>query len=162
MRDHAEKVVAIGNSAIGTNTLGVQVFIGLFAFARQQPREDPRGFGTLDLERLIRGLAVGQQNRVLDVALGLHGDGRRRITVVEQLIGLVARRAEDRVRFHPGALQDVVGLVLDEIAGRRDRAIALLAFVTQAVVGLFALWGELGGIDGALTLAPIATIELKT
>jgi len=132
------------------------VLVGLFAFGRQQLREDPGGFGTLDLKRLIRGRAIGEQRRILDVALRLHGDGRRRrrITVVQQLIGLVARRAKDCIRLQPGAFQDFVGLVLDEIAAGSDRAIALLAFVAQAVVGLFALWGEVG-IDGALTLAPI-------
>jgi len=153
MRDHAEKVVAIGNGTVGANALGMQVFVGLFAFARQQPPEDPRGFGTLDLERVIRGLAVGKQNRVLNVALGFYDDGRRRITVVEQLIGLVARRTQDRVRFQPGAFQDFVGLVLDEITARGDRAIALVAFVTQTVVGLFALWREFGRIDGAFDLS---------
>jgi hypothetical protein len=155
MRDHTKKVVAIGQGAIGADALGAQVFVGLFAFARHQPREDPRGFGTLDLERVIGGLPVGEQNRVLNVALGFHDDGRRRIAPVEQLIGLVARRAQDRVCFHPGVFQDVVGLVLDEITSRSDRAIALVAFLAQAVVGLFALRGELGGIDGPLTLAPI-------
>ena len=68
VRDHAEEVVAIGDGAIGAHALGVQVFVGLFAFGGQEPGEDPRGFGTLDLERLIRGLAVGEQDRVLDVA----------------------------------------------------------------------------------------------
>jgi hypothetical protein len=155
MRDHAEKIIAIGHRAIGAHALGVQVFVGLFAFVGQQPREDSRGFGTLDLERLVRSLAVGMQNRVLDVALRCHDDRRRRITVIEQLISLVARRAQDGVRLHPRAFQDLVGRVLDEIAARGDCAIALVAFVTQAVVGLFTLWGEISGVDGALTLAPI-------
>ena len=51
--------------------------------------------------------------------------------------------------------QDIVCFLLDEIAGRGDRAIALLAFVMKALVGLFALWGEVGGLDGTLTIAPI-------
>jgi hypothetical protein len=46
----------------------------------------------------------------------------------------------------------MVGGVLDEVAARGDRTIALLAFVTQAVVRLFALWRELG-IDGAFDLS---------
>jgi hypothetical protein len=33
VRDHAEKVVAIGNGTVGANALGMQVFVGLFAFA---------------------------------------------------------------------------------------------------------------------------------
>jgi hypothetical protein len=51
--------------------------------------------------------------------------------------------------------QDVVSVLPDEFAARGNRAIALVAFVAQAVVGLFALRGEVSGIDGALTLAPI-------
>jgi hypothetical protein len=95
------------------------------------------------------------QHRVLDVALRLHCNSRRcrRTAVVQQLVSFVARRAEDDFRIRPGAFQDIVGRVPDEIAGRSDRAIALLAFVMQALVSLLALRGELGGIDRASTLA---------
>jgi hypothetical protein len=50
--------------------------------------------------------------------------------------------------------QHLVGLLRDEITTCSNRAIALVALVAQAVVGLIALRRKFVGSDGLLTLAP--------
>ena len=140
--DQAEKVVAIGERIVRPHALDREETVGLLTFEGQQLRPASRAACARSNSSVVSAAARScLEHGVFEHAFPRHGDARRqrRIALLHAQIRLLARFEQHRIRFLARAAEHLVGAFDHRIPARGQRAIALLAFVPEALVGLLAL-----------------------